>query len=116
MRTKTGDAIFKLLQQHQGRATAISAPDICRELDYPPGRERQVRRIIADESALWPDVVCATPGAGYFCATSYEEIATYDNWLNQLVTEATDKLNAFRTAAKNAGFNIIALPALAAAA
>lgn len=117
MRTNTGDAIHHILRVHVGQEQAISAPDICRALRWPAPRERHVRRLIADESALWPDVVvCATPGQGYFCAASLDEIQRYDNWLSGLARDAADKHAAFRAAALTQGFRLEPLPSLATAA
>src|SRR5258708_4776736 len=78
MRTGEGDKIFDVIRAHVGSENAISAPDICRELGWSHGCERNVRRIIAKESHLWPEIVCAragdpTGGGGYFVAESYEE-------------------------------------------
>ena len=117
MKTATGNAILAILRRHVGRAQAITAPGICRALNFPVTRERLVRRIIADESALWPEIiVCATPGEGYFCAETFEEIERYDHWRAHLATDAAAKHAAFRAAARRAGFAITDPPLLAAAA
>lgn len=107
MRTKTGNTIFAILQAHVGRSQAISAADLARALGMPARRERQIRRILADEAALWPNVViCSAPGAGYFCAETYEEICRYDNWLFNLATEAKAKLDNYRANASRLGFKL----------
>lgn len=117
MRTNTGNTIFNLLREHVGQEEAISAPQICRELGWPDSRERLVRRIIADESALWPDVlICSVPGAGYFCAASFQEIESADHWLANLATEAAEKHRLFRATAQQLGFSLAKLPPLAHAA
>ena len=116
MKTKDGNKILRVLRSHVGQEEAISAPAICRALGIRETRERHVRQVIADESALWPDVViCATPGQGYFCAATFEELEAYDNWLAQLAKDAADKQRAFRRAAHRLGFTLNTLPKLAAA-
>lgn len=116
MRTNTGNAILKVLRSHSGRAEALSAPAICRALKWPDTRERLVRRIIADESALWNDVlVCSVPGEGYFCAETFEEIERADHWLATLATQAAEKHRLFRATAHRLGFSLHTLPPLAAA-
>lgn len=105
MKTNTGDLILKVLRQHVGQDQAISAPDICRELHWPLSRERLVRRIIADESALWPDVlICALPGAGFFCAATFAEIESREHWLSALAKDSAEKHRLFRKAARALGF------------
>jgi len=105
VRTVEGDKIFKIIRSHIGRPQAISAPQICHQLRWKPSYERDVRRIISDESHLWPGIlVCSFPGAGYFCAETYEEAETYDNWLSDLVDAAWNKRAAFRTACAKMGF------------
>lgn len=106
MRTAEGDKIFRIIRSRIGRPQAISSLDICRELRWPLSRDRMVRQTISDESHLWPAVlVCAVPGQGYFCAETYEEAESCDNWLSDLVEAAQNKRTAFRTACQKMGFN-----------
>jgi hypothetical protein len=106
MRTEEGDKIYKIIRAHIGRPQAISAPEISALLKWKPSYEREVRRIISDESHLWPGtLVCSTPGKGYFCAETYEEAENYDNWLSDLIDAAQNKRTAFRTACQKMGFN-----------
>ena len=117
MRTKTGNAILKILLQRHGRGAAISSTDICRALGWKTSRDRAVRRIIADENALWPDVlICAVPGDGFFCAATFEEVVAYDHWLAHLAKDANEKIATFRRVAMQLGFNVAALPEMQLAA
>lgn len=114
MRTQFGDRIFTTLRSRIGRDQAISAPALCQELGWPESRERFVRRIIADESALWPGVlICSVPGDGYFCAATYEEAETYLNWLSALAAEAANKVTSFRASAARQGLVFPPAPAAA---
>ncbi len=107
MRTKTGDRIASILRRHVGREEAIGAPDICRELGWPLKREREVRRIIADQAPLWEGVlVCAKPGDGYFVASNIDEAQAYQNWLNDLTNKAALKSSAFRLSAAAMGLHL----------
>lgn len=107
MRTPEGDKVFAIIRQHDGAENAITAPQICRQLGWRRSRERLVRQLIADESAAWEGwPVCAIPGQGYFVAQSIEELMSYDNWLAELLTRSTDKLNAFRAAVKKMGIRL----------
>ena len=103
MRTPEGNKILSVLKGHIGADQSITAPEICAELGWIPGRDRRVRQIIADESALWEDLVCAKSGDGYFVAESFEEIETYHNWLAGLAISAMEKFEAFRKAAERKG-------------
>ena len=107
MRTPEGDKIFAIIRQHDGAPNAITAPQICRELGWRKSRQRTVRQIISDESALWEGwPVCAIPGQGYFIAQSIEELMSYDNWLADLLTRSCNKLNAFRAAVRKMGIRL----------
>lgn len=111
MRTPEGDKIFAIIRRHVGRENGISARAICRELGWDPvGRERTVRRIIADQSCLWTNgggvLVCALTGngaTGYFAATTFEEAETYYNWLLSLASVANRKVFNFREACRKMG-------------
>lgn len=107
MRTKTGDKIAAILRGHVGREEALSAPDICRALGWPLKREREVRRVIADEAPLWEGVlVCAKPGDGYFVAANIDEAQAYQNWLVALTNKAALKSSAFRASARAMGLHL----------
>jgi len=111
MRTLQGDKILSVIRSHVGSDNAISARDICLELGWSAGaRERAVRRIIADESALWSNgghLVCALNGGrgvtGYFVAATFEEAETYYNWLLSLSAVANRKVFNFREACSKMG-------------
>lgn len=115
MRTPEGNKIADVLRSHVGAENAISAPDICRALHLPVKRERHVRRVIADESALWDGIlICSTPGKGYFAAASYDELIEHDCWLTGLLTEAEKKLAGFRKLAIAHGLRLPAFQPTAA--
>jgi hypothetical protein len=78
----------------------------CHELGWPEGRERLVRQIIASEAMLWPHIVCSVPGAGYFCATDFEEALTYRNWLADLRDQAQLKLETFEKLCAQHGLRV----------
>ncbi len=107
MRTRGGDKIFSVIRRHVGKENAISAAEICDELGRSAGNAREVRRIISDESCLWPNVlVCAYSGkncGGYFVAESFEEAETYLNWLTELAAVASRKVFNFREACSKMG-------------
>lgn len=105
MRTTEGDKIYRIIRSHIGVADAINSREIARQLRWKPSAEREVRRIISDEAHLWPGIlVCSVPGKGFFCAESYEEAESRDNWLSDLVDAARLKQTAFRTACAKMGF------------
>jgi hypothetical protein len=105
MRTSEGNEIHRIIRTRVGAAEAISSPCIAQELRWKPSREREVRRIISDESHLWSNIlVCSIPGKGYFCADTFEEAESYNNWLSDLVDQAKNKSDAFRTACEKMGF------------
>lgn len=118
MRTPEGEKILSVIRGHVGRENAISARDICLELGWSPkARERLVRRIVADESALWTVpggvdagraavLVCAAASrgdSGYFVAADFEEAETYYNWLLSLAAVANRKVFNFREACSKMG-------------
>ena len=104
MRTEAGDKINEVVRRHIGAANAINAVQICAELDWPETREREVRRIIADESMMWEGMpVCGIPGKGYFVGETIDELETYDNYLTDLLARSTNKRNAFRQALRKMG-------------
>lgn len=103
--------IRKLLARHCGPANAITAPSICRALGYKPSMERQVRRIISEESHLWGNdddlfIVCSIPGAGFFVVDNLDEIYDYDNYLSRLVVTARTKHRTFRQRLKDLGISM----------
>lgn len=106
MKTAEGTAIFAVIKQRNGAENAINAVEICHRLGWPAKREREVRQRIADEAALWPQLVCATPGKGYFIPETYEELERYDNWLGNLVRSAELKRAEFRESARHHGFRL----------
>jgi hypothetical protein len=109
MKTPQGDKIYDVLRLHQGRENAISAPEICRALRWPEGRERQVRQIIRDESPLWAEdagIVCAAPGGGYFLATSMEELLAYESWLLEGRNSYDERLHRVRAYCRKRGFDL----------
>lgn len=109
MRTPQGDRIYRVLAAHLGRENAISAPDICKALRWPEGRERQVRQIIRDESPLWADdngILCAAPGGGYFLAQTFEELLAYESWLQEGRKSYDERLRSVRAYCRKRGFDL----------
>ena len=116
MRTEAGDKVHDVIRQHNGAAQAITAPQICRQLGWRKSREREVRRAIADESAMWEGMpVCAIPSKGYFVGETIEELETYDNYLTDLLSRSTNKRNAYRQALRKMGIHLPLQPARRAA-
>jgi hypothetical protein len=105
MRTDHGDSVYLILRSHIGLEQAITAPEICSALAWPPRNERVVREIIRDEAAFWDALVCAVPGTGYFCAATFDEICAYENWLSALASEASQKRDRFRELCARLGFH-----------
>lgn len=106
MRTALGDKVFSVIRHHYGRDNAITAAAICDELGWTPGMAREVRRIVSNESHLWPGVlVCACAGrdSGFFVAESYDEALEYWNWLQQLAAVASRKVFNFEQACSKMG-------------
>lgn len=91
MRTAKGEKILEVIRGRIGVENCISAPDICRELRWPIGREREVRRIIATESMLWDVEIIEKAGSGYCVAKDYEEIEENIHWLDELAKTAAQK-------------------------
>jgi hypothetical protein len=110
MRTATGDKICELLRAHVGRAHSIHAHQIGEQL-RPKMNERTVRQIISDQSCLWHELVCATPGGGYFIAENVEEMLVYRNWLKDQADHWGRKLTRFDTLCKRMGLHLKELAA-----
>jgi hypothetical protein len=100
-------AIFQIIQRHRGSANAISAWGIALELDRTTNA-RAVRRVIAEESPNWPEIVCARAGddSGYFIAKTYEEMLAYWAWLDDLRAKAAEKVQRFEALCLRQGFKI----------
>lgn len=108
MRTRLGDRILRLIKGHEGRENAIHSATIACALGLPEGWGREVRRTIADESAMWDVLVCsvAGPDGGFFVAVTYEEIERHHNWLLDLRDNAKTKQESFRHCAQRAGYTL----------
>ena len=106
MRTPEGDQISAIISRHIGADQSITAPEICLELGWKPSRYRRVRQIIAAEAVLWPALVCAKSGDGYFVASNYEEAESYHNWLLELAVLGKMKLLGFRKMLSQHGLHV----------
>jgi len=105
------EQIFALLRPRVGLQMAISARQICDELGWSHGREREVRRIIADHSDRWRDgIVCSRPDGGFFLAATYDEVLAHHHHLGALHDASKGKLNRFRARCRAAGLHLPNLP------
>lgn len=99
--------VHDVLLKHRGRAQAITALKVCRELRWGITQTREVRSIIEDHAnSEWPGLLCAIPGVGYFFATDLEEIATYRQYLVCLSNAAQAKVRSFDARVKAEGFSL----------
>lgn len=103
--------IEAVLRQHVGREQAITAPQICRALNWPLTLEREVRRILKEEGRSWGKegelfIICAIPGRGYFLAQDIEEIEAHDNWLSAQYAAVGKTRRDFRALCKNLGISL----------
>jgi hypothetical protein len=111
LRTPDGDKIFDVIRHHIGDENAIGAREICRELGWPIGSARHVRRIIAAESPEWQGIVCAhagdpAGGGGFFIASTYLEIEAYWAFLDDLRSAAALKVTRFENLCYRMGIRL----------
>lgn len=111
MRTLLGDQIYEILRCRVGRDNAIHAHEIADQLGLKPRMEREIRRRIADERALWAAklgnasiFVVSLSGGGFFACADYDEYVLCRGWIAGLAESAQQKLTDLDGTAAIYGF------------
>lgn len=107
MKTALGNKIHALLVRHRGEENAITSAEIAERLGLRPSAQRQIREVIAAESALWSDViVVGFGGLGYFACEGVEEAIKYRDWLLGTFTEIGEKIADFEAHCRRHGIRV----------
>ena len=65
-----------------------------------------MRKIVADESILWPGILVCWAEEGFFCATNCEEAFACETWLRGLRDAAEARLDAFSAQCRRMGLEL----------
>jgi hypothetical protein len=86
------DAIKKMLLEHKGKANAIRAGKIGKDLNIPQNDTMQNVRALIAKLIINEEMPIGACGNGYFIIENEQELADYVKYLQQRILQTTNRM------------------------